>query len=439
GGCVGLETEAHYDNTIRQVEQLLNGKTGTLIRLLRDEMKDQATAMHFEVAADLRNRIRALEKYAERQKIVSLEEVDRDLFALAVDREEAIASAAMFQVRDGKIVGSRQQYLNRIQEESDEALMQLVVERYYSEATFFPDEVFLDTPLADPETVADFLREQKGRNVLIHEPKRGDKAALIRMVSSNAALLLEEFKQQRVVQGEGRIPHAVRQLQDDLKLPKPPRRIECFDVSHLSGTGVVASCVVFVDGKPRKSEYRSFKVRTVGGGKSDDFASMEEVVRRRYTRRLEENGELPDLLVIDGGKGQLSSSMTALRDAGVYGLFPVVGLAKRLEEVFFPGDKESVIMPRASASLQLLQRARNEAHRFAVTLQRKQRKQDLSTELTEVPGIGEQTAQKLLERFGSVKGVRSADEEALRDAVGPKTVERLRAYFEANDELAEAE
>lgn len=436
GPCVGLETEAHYDNTIRQVEQLLNGKTGTLIRLLKDEMKDQSDAMNFEVAADLRNRIHALEKYAERQKVVSLEEIDRDLFALAVDREEAIASAAMFQVRDGKIVGSRQQYLNRIEEESDSALMQLVVERYYSEATFFPDEVFLDTPLADRDTVATFLREQKGRNVVLHEPKRGDKAALIRMVTSNAALILEEFKQQRVVQGEGRIPHAVRQLQDDLKLEKPPRRIECFDVSHLSGTGVVASCVVFIDGKPRKSEYRSFKVRSVGGGRSDDFASMEEVVRRRYTRRVEENGSLPDLLVIDGGKGQLSSSMAALHDAGVYGRFPVVGLAKRLEEVFFPGDRESVFIPRASASLQLLQRARNEAHRFAVRLQRKQRKRELKTELTDVPGIGDKTARKLIEQFGSVRGVRDADEEDLRDAVGPKTVERLIAWFQANDALA---
>ncbi|MFT4603580.1 MAG: excinuclease ABC subunit C [Rhodothermales bacterium] len=436
--CIALESKDHYDNTIRQVEQLLNGKTGTLIRLLKDEMKDQAAALKFEIAADLRNRIHALEKYAERQKVVSLEEVDRDLFALAVDREEAIASASIFQVRDGKIVGSRQQYLNRIEEESDAALMQLVVERYYSEATFFPDEVFLDTPLEDPETVAAFLREQKGRNVLIHEPKRGNKAALIRMVSSNAALILEEFKQQRVIQGEGRLPHAVRQLQDDLKLAKPPRRIECFDVSHLGGTGVVASCVVFIDGKPRKSEYRSFKVRTVGGGHSDDYASMEEVVRRRYTRRMEENGALPDLLVIDGGKGQLTSASAALRDAGVYGRFPVVGLAKRLEEVFFPGDKESVFIPRASASLQLLQRARNEAHRFAVTLQRKQRKADLKTELTEVPGIGEQTAQKLLRQFGSVKGVRAADEQALLGVVGPKTVEQLVAYFEGNDELAGA-
>lgn len=369
--------------------------------------------------------------------MVSLEEIDRDLFAIAVDREEGIASAAMFQVRDGKIVGRRQQYLNRIDEETDGDLMQLVVERYYSEATFFPDEIFLATPMEDSETLSLYLKEQKGRNVVIREPKRGEKAALIRMVASNAELLLEEFRQQREKQGEGRIPHAVRQLQDDLRLPRAPRRIECFDISHLGGTGVVASCVVFVDGKPRKSEYRSFKVRSVGDGKSDDFASMLEVVRRRYTRTVGENGELPDLVVIDGGKGQLSSAVEALREAEVYGLFPVVGLAKRLEEVFFPGDKESVFISRTSSALKLLQQARNEAHRFAVRLQRTQRKKELKTELTEVPGIGERTARKLIEQFGSVRGVRGASEDELREAVGPKTLERLQAWFQlAEDESA---
>ncbi len=425
GPCVGLQTEASYDITVKQVEQLLNGKTGTLIRLLKDEMKDQADATNFEIAADLRNRIESLEKYAQRQKVVSLEEVDRDLFAIAIDREEGIASATMFQVRDGKIIGNRQQQLNRIEGESDESLMQLVVERYYSEATFFPDEVFLATPLEDQGVLAAFLRDQKGRNVLIHEPKRGDKAALVRMVASNASLLLEEFRLQRVRQGEGRIPHAVGQLQDDLRLPRPPRRIECFDISHLGGTGVVASCVVFVDGKPRNSEYRSFKIRSVGGGRSDDYASMLEVVERRYTRRVEENGSLPDLVIIDGGKGQLSSAVEALRNAGVYGEFPVVGLAKRLEEVFFPGDKESVHIPRASTSLHLLQKARNEAHRFAVQLQRKQRKKDLRSELQDVPGIGELTARKLVKQFGSVKGVRKAESSDLLEAVGPKLHARL--------------
>jgi excinuclease ABC subunit C len=429
--CVGLQTEADYMETLRQVEQLLNGKTGTLLDLLRDEMGRLSFGLRFEEAAQLRNRIQALERYAERQKVVSLEQVDRDLFAIALDRSEDIGSAALFQVRDGKIVGRRQQVLTRITGSADEELMQLVVERHYAEATFYPDEVFVATPLADPDAVTSFLRDRRGRSVVLHQPRRGEKAALIRMVASNAELLLEEFRQQRTRQGDSRVPHAVRQLGSDLRLPAAPRRIECFDVSHLSGTGVVASCVVFVDGKPRKSEYRSFRVRSVGGGRSDDFASMREVVARRYQRRSEENGELPDLLVIDGGKGQLSSAVAALEEIGLYGKFPVIGLAKRLEEVFFPGDTDSVQIGRASTSLQLLQRVRNEAHRFAVALQRKQRaRKDLRTELTDIPGIGPKTAKRLIEAFGSVRRVRTLPLDELERVVGPAAAARVRAWFD---------
>ncbi len=439
GPCVGLQAEADYAATVRQVEQLLNGKTGTLLRMLKDEMQRLAGEMRFEDAAQVRDRVLALEKYAERQKVVSLDAVDRDLFALAVDRHEGIAAAAQFQVRDGLIVGRRQQVLNRIEDLADEELMQLVVERHYSEATFIPDEVFVATSLSDPETVADFLRAQKGRSVPVHQPQRGEKAALVRMVASNAELLLEEFRQQRQKQGESRIPHAVRTLEKELRLPRPPRRIECFDISHLGGTGVVASCVVFEDGRARPSEYRSFKVRTVGGGRSDDFASMREVVARRYARLApgaagagdgDSSLAMPDLVVIDGGKGQLSSAVEALQDIGLYGAFPVVGLAKRLEEVYVPGDSDPVRIARASTALQLLQRARNEAHRFAVKLQRKQRgKKDLRTELTDIEGIGEKTAQKLIAAFGSVKGVRGASEHEVAGVAGPKAAARVAAHF----------
>ena len=442
GPCVGYQAEADYAATVRQVEQLLNGKTGTLISMLKEEMQRLAGDLRFEDAAQVRNRIGALEKYAERQKVVSLDPVDRDLFALAIDRHEGIASAVQFQVRDGMIVGRRQQVLNRIEGSTDEELMQMVVERHYSEATFIPDEVFTATPMVDPEVVAGFLREQKGRVVTIHQPQRGEKAALLRMVASNAELLLEEYRQQRVKQGESRVPHAVRTLGTELKLPRPPRRIECFDISHLGGTGVVASCVVFEDGKPKPSEYRSFKVRTVGGGHSDDFASMKEVVARRYAALApgappaadgDPSRELPDLVVIDGGKGQLSSAVEALQEIGLYGAFAIVGLAKRLEEVYVPGDTDPVRIARASTALQLLQRARNEAHRFAVKLQRKQReKKDLRTELTDIPGIGPKTARKLIETFGSVKGVRAADEAAIVAAVGQKAAARVREHiFEA--------
>ncbi len=431
GPCVGEQTEAEYDETIRQVEQLLNGKTQTLIAQLTEEMQAHAAALHFEEAAALRDRIRALEKYAAKQKIAGTDFVDRDLFALAVDRAEDVGCGVLFKVRDGKMVGRRHKYLRRIEGRSDEELMQTFLEDHYTETTFFPDEVLLSTACASPEPLADYLREQRGRKVPLRVPERGDKAGLIRMVEANARLLLEEWRRQKERREEGRIPHAVHALQRDLRLDRLPRRIECFDVSHLGGTGIVASCIVFEDGKPKKSEYRTYKVRTVEAGKSDDYRSMREVVARRYGRVREENGPWPDLVVIDGGKGQLSSAVEALEAVEVYGRFPVVGLAKRLEEVFFPGDTDAVVIPRTSSSLQLLQRVRNEAHRFAVTFQRKQRqKKTLHSELMDIPGVGDKSVRKLLKAFGSVKQVKAAPGEALSAVVGPAMAARIRAYFD---------
>ena len=432
--CVGLQSREDYDNTIKQVEQLLNGKTGGLISLLKDEMQRVAEAMDFEEAAKLRDQIAALEKYAERQKVVSGDLADRDLFALSLDRESNAACGAVFQMRDGKIVGRRHIYLSRIEETPEDELMQAVLERYYTESTFFPRELLLSIACADPELIEDLLRENSGHKVTLHVPQRGDKAGLVRIVEKNADLMLSEHLIHKQKQTEGRVPHAVEKLQKDLSLPRLPRRIECFDISHLSGTDVVASCVVFIDGQPRKSEYRTYKMRTVGNGRSDDFQSMKEVVGRRYGKVVEENGPWPDLVVIDGGKGQLSSSVQALVDVEAYGKFPLVGLAKRLEEVFFPGDTESVFISKDSASLQLLQRARNEAHRFAVTFQRKQRKKNtLHTELEEIEGIGPATARKLLRAFGSLKRVREASETLLSEEVGPYAARLVREYFDAGE------
>ncbi len=438
--CVGLQPAPDYETTIKQVEQLLNGKTQGLIRLLKDEMQRVAEAMDFEEAAKLRDQIAALEKYAERQKVVAGDLADRDLFALSTDRESNAACGAVFQMRDGKIVGRRHIYLSRIEETPEEELMQAVLERYYTEATFFPDDILMSVACSDPEFVEALLREKSGHKVTLHIPQRGDKAGLVRIVEKNADLMLSEHLIHKQKQSEGRVPHVIEKLQQDLSLPRLPRRIECFDISHLSGTGVVASCVVFIDGQPRKSEYRTYKVRSVGNGRSDDFKSMNEVVGRRYSRVVEENGPWPDLVVIDGGKGQLSSSVQALVDVEAYGKFPVVGLAKRLEEVFFPGDTDSVFIAKDSASLQLLQRARNEAHRFAVTFQRKQRKKDtLHTELEEIEGIGPATSRKLLRAFGSLKRVKEASELLLAETVGPYAARLVKEYFDGGSANSEAE
>ncbi len=434
GPCVGFQTEESYRQTIVQVEKLLEGKTRNLVSLLKDEMKRVADGLEFEEAADLRDRIEAIERYSQRQKVVSQEPIDRDIFGLHIDREDNFGVGVFFKVRDGMVVGSQHKYVRRVDGISSAQIIGSFLEQHYTDAGFFPDEVLLSEAPEDASALEDYLRERRGKRVPLVVPERGDKASLIRMVVSNARLLAEEYKLQLDRQQEGRIPHAVKVLAKDLRLPNPPRRIECFDISHLGGTGTVASCVVFVDGRARKSEYRSYNIRGVESGKPDDFESMREVVRRRYARVKNEDGPWPDLVVVDGGKGQLSSAVEALAETDVYGRFPVVGLAKRLEEVFFPGDSEPALIPKASASLQLLQRIRNEAHRFAVMMQRKQRKKStLTSELLAIRGVGRQSATKLIKKFGSVKKVREAEEAEIAEVVGRSIASAIVRHFEAQE------
>ena len=429
--CVGYETQEHYDNTIRQIKTLLEGKTGELQALLKEEMAALAADKRFEEAAEYRDRLAALKKYSEKQKVVTDEQVDRDLFALAVEREDDVAVGVLFKVREGKIVGRQHKVLRGIEGTEEPDLMQRFVDDHYASATFYPDEVYLAGDLAMPSAVEEYLREARGKKVEVLVPQRGEKVDLMNMVEANARLLLGEWQLQKEKRDEDRVPRSVMSLQRDLRLKKPPRRIECFDISHLGGTGTVASCVVFQDGKPRKSDYRTYKIRTVESGKPDDFQSMREVVERRYARLLEENGPWPDLVIIDGGKGQLSSSVESLRRVDVYGKFPVVGLAKRLEEVFFPGESQSTIIPRTSSSLRLVQRVRDEAHRFAVTAQRKQRRiKDLRSELLDVPGVGAKTAKKLLTELGSLKAVKAADEATIAAVTGPSVARKIREHYD---------
>lgn len=432
--CVGFQPEAAYQETIEEIKQLLNGKTRGLLVSLREKMKQHALERQYERAAEYRDRIAALEQFSEKQKIVTEQPTDRDLFALFTDITMDVACGVVFKVREGKIIGRQHKYITQIREVAESDLLQTFVENYYTEAQFFPDEIFLAAPITDPEPLEAFLKAAKeGRKTPIHLPQRGDKADLMRMVESNARLLVDEYKLAKAKQEADAIPRAVQSLQRDLHLPRLPRRIECFDISHLSGTGTVASCVVFVDGKPAKGEYRKFKIRSAEG-KPDDFMSMHEVITRRYSRVQEEKGVLPDLILIDGGKGQLSHAVEALKAIGFYGKAPVVSLAKRMEEVFFPDDTVSVMIPKTSSALRLIQHVRDEAHRFAITFQRTQRKNNtLRTELTEIDGVGTKTVEKLLKQFGSVKQVRAASELALTEVVGPAAAKRIRAYFRAAD------
>jgi excinuclease ABC subunit C len=250
------------------------------------------------------------------------------------------------------------------------------------------------------------------------------------MGKSNAKLLVGEWKTQQMKRERDRIPQSVKALGEELRMDDPPRRIDGIDVSHLGGTETVASCVVFTDGTPRKSDYRTYKIRSTEEGRPDDFKAMREVIERRYRRMREEDGPWPDLLVVDGGKGQLSSAVEMLKKVDVYGRFPVIGLAKRLEEVFTPGDSDPVLIGKDSPALQLLQKVRNEAHRFAVTYQRKRRKnKTLQSELLDIHGIGEKTAQKLLHHFGSVAKVKDAPKDEVADVVGPAKAGKIESYY----------
>ena len=430
GPCVGNQSRESYDQTVSQIEMLLKGHTSALKQMLKELMQKASDDQHYEEAARLHKQIEIINTYSQKQKIVTPHPVDRDLFALATARDENAAVGICFKVREGKIIGREHKVMRQIDGHDDAIILQRYVENYYAQTAFFPDEIFVSTSISDPETIIEFLSDQRGKKVHLHTPQRGEKADLMRMVESNAELILGEYKLELLKRGEDRIPFAIKALMTDLQLKHLPKRMECFDISHLGGTDTVASCVVFLNGRPRKSDYRSYKIQSVPDGKPDDFLSMEEAIRRRFRRIQNEDGPWPDLVIVDGGKGQLSSAIKALKETDTFGKFPIIGLSKRLEEIYLPGDMEPFHIAKQSASLQLIQRIRDEAHRFAVTIQRKQRKSRvLHSELLNIPGVGPKTMQKLIRAFGSVRRVRVADDKVLQNLVGPAVAENIQEYF----------
>jgi excinuclease ABC subunit C len=430
GACSIHMSDEDYRMTMQRVVRLLNGKSLDLIRELKEEMEISVQALHFEHAALLRDGIAALRQFSEKMKVVTSDLIDRDIFVLETEPEENLACGVLLRVREGKLIGRYHRYVTDIEGREEGELLQGFIEEYYTGdmGALVPDDVHLSHDIPDPEPISSWMSEIQGRIVPLIVPKIGEKAQMVRMAQANARLLISDFVMSRMKAEADRVPHALKNLQDALNLPTLPRRIECFDNSNIQGSDPVASMVVFVDSKPRPSEYKKFHIKTVVG--ADDFASMKEVLTRRYHRLMREEKHLPDLIVVDGGKGQLSSAVEVLQELGLYGQIPIIGLAKRLEEIVIPTSSIPIQLPKTASGLKLLQRIRDEAHRTAVSFHREKRsKRTLSTELTEIQGIGPKTAEKLLKHFGSVKGVKAAEEDALAGLVGPQAASHIRAYF----------
>ncbi|HRT68362.1 MAG TPA: excinuclease ABC subunit UvrC, partial [Bacteroidota bacterium] len=356
--------------------------------------------------------------------------IDRDVFGLF--RSNEFACSVVFIVREGKLIGRKHFIIKDAQNSENSEILQRTLESWYLERDFLPKEIFLPTEPLDLEYLTDWLSKRFNHSLTISIPQSGEKAKLVQMANSNAEQILIEYLN-AIEMREKIIPRAVQSLQRDLRLKRPPMHIECFDNSHIQGTDLVSSMVVFEGGKPKKSEYRKFKNETVL--RNDDFAAMKEAVRRRYTRVMNENKQLPDLIVIDGGKGQLNIAYEVLEELQIADKVPIIGLAKRLEEIFIPGQSESIQLPKSSSSLILLQHIRDEAHRFAITYHRKLRgKRTLQTELMAIPGIGKKRAEQLLQHFGSVKRVYDATKEELKEVVNEKTAEAIWEYFHKENE-----
>ncbi len=426
GPCQGLQSKEEYAQLIERVRKFLKGKTEELVKELRQQMERLAAEMAFEEAALVRDRLRALEQYRNSQKIVQNDLRDRDVVALAVEDKEACA--VVFRIREGKIIGKQHFYLKQVGWKDEAEILDEFLNQYYLNNQDIPQEIFLQTPVESADWLTQWLTEESGRKVDWLVPQRGEKHKLVQMAIKNARYLLSELKLQKMKK-EQTVHFTVTALHRDLNLPKPPLIIECFDISNIQGSDAVASMVCFENGKPKKSEYRRFKIKTKHT--PDDFAMMREVVKRRYQRLLKEKKRLPDLVVVDGGKGQLGSALQVLEELEL-GDLPVIGLAKRLEEIFIPGEKESRRLPERSYSLRLLQQIRDEAHRFAITFHRQRRKKrTLASQLDEIPGIGQKRREKLLKTFGSVKNIAKASAQTLHQRAGIplNLAKRIETYF----------
>jgi len=418
--CAGYISETDYGAMVTAICLFLEGRSDGVIKVLQEDMAAAAELLEFERAARLRDQLSAVEQIRAKQNIVT-GAGDQDVVGLA--RSAVGTCVQVFFVRSGKLVGRDHFLLTGSEDEEDGEVLTAFLKQYYSRATFIPHEILLPVMVTSPDLLIEWLSEIKGGKVQIAVPQRGTKRDLIELAAGNAVLVLEE-QAQKVSLEDAQTSGAVRDLGRYLGLANEPDRIECFDISHIQGSETVASMVVFQGGLPKRDDYRRYKLQTVEG-KPDDFKSMEEVVGRRYSK---DELPQPDLILIDGGKGQLSSALAVIRQCGLLNV-PVVGLAKEFEVIFREGESDPVILPRNSQALYLVQRVRDEAHRFAITYHRKLRnKRNLVSVLDHIQGIGPKRRQALWDHFGTLAKIKAAAVDELVEAEGMNEAAATAVY-----------
>lgn len=418
GPCAGLQDEASYLEDIAQARHVLKGNLSHVESHLRQAMQSHAAALRFEQAEKYRHKLDLLEKFQAKSTVVNRKLTDIDVISIVSSNDTAFIN--FFQIKEGAIIYSRDLQVTKKLEESDEEILSLVAHQVRQDVNSTNAELYCNISLPALE-----------EKIQVLVPQIGDKRRLIDLSLKNA-LYQKAKKELRQENQVSRQYEALQSLQKDLRLQRVPRTVECFDNSNFQGDHPVASMVRFVDGKPDKAGYRHYNIRTVSG--PDDFASMKEIVGRRYKRLQEEAAQLPDLIIVDGGKGQLGSATEALREAGLYGQIPIIGIAKKLEEIYYPGDPLPLHLHKKSLGLLLIQQIRDEAHRFAITFHRKKRSSStIQTELEEIPSIGPGTADSLLRHFKSLKKILGASEQELAAVIGQAKASKLKQWQEKRE------
>ena len=422
GPCEGLEDEASYNERIDQIKNILKGNFSAVIQHFKKEMARMAENLEFEKAQQIKEKLDAFNDYQAKSTVVSTKIRDVDVFSIATAEKEAYVN--YLKIVNGAIIHTHTQELVTNLDDEEDDLLQYTIPVLRERFNSIAQELILPYQLVLPED-----------DLQITVPKIGDKKKLLELSEKNAKFYMLQKQKEAANRSNRQSPseRILRTMQQDLQMDRLPIHIECFDNSNIQGSHPVSSCVVFKNAKPSKKDYRHYNIKTVEG--PNDFASMEEVVSRRYKRLVQENQPLPQLIIIDGGKGQLSAAIKIIRDIGIEEKVTVIGIAKRLEEIFFPDDPIPLYIDKKSETLKVIQQARNEAHRFAINFHRDQRSRAfLGTELTSIPGIGEKTAEKLLTHFGSVKKLRAATAAQIAEVSSLNIAKKVTSYFAAEDQ-----